>query len=88
MTNLSFNSPLRASTLSAWSLFSPRDFSRVLARLSGSGLAPLSSGGPEEKKLSTSTFSSDHEEMSESAEHERPEAKILKESQSSRLRIS
>ena len=36
MINLSFNSSLGPSTLSAWSLFSQRDFSRVPARLSGS----------------------------------------------------
>ena len=86
MTNLLFKSSLRASTLSAWSLFSPRDFSRVLARLSESGLAPSSSGGREEKTLSC--LSSEHVEMSESVEYEneRPEAKVLKES--SRLRMS
>ena len=86
MTNLLFKSSLRASTLSAWSLFSPRDFSRVLARLSESGLALSPSGGREEKTLSC--LSSEHMEMSESAEskNERPEAKVLKES--SRLQMT
>ena len=40
MVNLSFNSSWSPSTMSALPLFSPRDFSRVLARLSGSGLTP------------------------------------------------
>ena len=86
MTSLLLNSSLRASTLLAWSLFSPRDFSRVLARLPGSGLAPSSSGGRKEKTLSF--LSSEHVEMSESgeSENERPEAKVLKES--SRLRMT
>ena len=49
-------------------IFSQRDFSRVLARLSGSGLAP--SGGRIGNALGLLVWSSKHEEISESVEFE------------------
>ena len=63
MTNLSFNSSLRTSALSAWP-FSPRDFSRISGRIYESGLAPSQSRGREKKTLTLSAFPSKHAEIS------------------------